>query len=147
MLVVQGFGRGYCGLFRFRFYRLGEWWEVVVDDLLPTRHGRLIFVHSQQETEFWPALLEKAYAKFRGGSYAALEGGRGVEAAVEFTGGLPQVGSAGAGGVDDAGIVGEGGACDTGAGGVGSSGAGVGDACGAGACGAGAGGAGTGGVG
>ena len=91
MLVVQGFGRGYCGLFRFRFYRLGEWWEVVVDDLLPTRHGHLIFVHSQQEAEFWPALLEKAYAKFRGGSYAALEGGRGVEAAVEFTGGLPQV--------------------------------------------------------
>ena len=24
----QGFGAGYCGLFRFRFYRHGEWHEV-----------------------------------------------------------------------------------------------------------------------
>ena len=34
--------------------------------------------------------MEKAYAKFYG-SYAALEGGVSIDAAVDFTGGIPQV--------------------------------------------------------
>ena len=33
----QRFDRNYWGIFRFRFYRFGEWIEIVIDDRLPTR--------------------------------------------------------------------------------------------------------------
>ena len=59
-------------------------------DIIIARNGRLIYLRSKDTNEFWSPLLEKAYAKFYG-SYAALEGGVSIDAAVDFTGGIPQV--------------------------------------------------------
>lgn len=53
----------YAGVFRFRLWWCGEWVEVLVDDRLPTVHGRLAFLQSTNSDQFWPGLLEKAYAK------------------------------------------------------------------------------------
>ena len=80
---------GYSGAFLFRFWLYGAWLEVVVDDFLPCISGRLAFIHSDSDSEFWSPLLEKAYAKLHG-SYTALRGGSTSEAMVDFTGGISE---------------------------------------------------------
>ncbi|KFM11790.1 Calpain-13, partial [Aptenodytes forsteri] len=83
----QGFQDDYAGIFHFRFWQHGDWVDVVIDDQLPFLNGRYLSVHPRTSNEFWPSLLEKAYAKLRG-SYQNLHGGYLSDALVDLTGGV-----------------------------------------------------------
>ncbi|KAJ1549292.1 Calpain-2 catalytic subunit [Nowakowskiella sp. JEL0078] len=82
--VYRGYHRSpknHPGIFRFRFYRFGEWVEVVVDDYLPCG--------LDDPNEFWVSLLEKAYAKLNG-CYEALDAGSATTAFVDLSGNIPE---------------------------------------------------------
>ncbi|XP_020896807.1 calpain-B isoform X1 [Exaiptasia diaphana] len=84
----QTFRKGhYCGLFVFRFWRFGEWNEVIIDDRIPTFNGRPYFTRSTDPNEFWCCLVEKAYCKLYR-SYEALNYGLQSEGLQDFTGGV-----------------------------------------------------------
>ncbi|RNA09151.1 calpain-B-like isoform X3 [Brachionus plicatilis] len=82
---------GYNGLFHFRFWQFGKWYDVVVDDFLPVfPDGRLVYCSNKTEpNEFWSCLLEKAYAKLSW-SYEGLDAGQTTDALIDMTGGIEE---------------------------------------------------------
>lgn len=90
MPLGQNFQDGYNGCFTFKFWQYGQWEEVRIDDLLPTVDNKLVYLSSPDRNEFWSSLLEKAYAKLKGG-YRALDMGFPHEAMVDMTGGVTEV--------------------------------------------------------
>uniref|UniRef100_A0A1I7SLZ9 Calpain catalytic domain-containing protein n=2 Tax=Bursaphelenchus xylophilus TaxID=6326 RepID=A0A1I7SLZ9_BURXY len=85
----QEWGPNYSGIFLFQFWRFGEWIQVVIDDLLPTKDGKLLFARSKTPNEFWSALLEKAFAKLYG-CYENLVGGQLADALQDVSGGVAE---------------------------------------------------------
>ncbi len=70
------YGPDYAGIYHFRFWISGSWYDVVIDDRLPvSAANELLFCQNkQQPNEFFGSLLEKAYAKVCL-SYENLDGG------------------------------------------------------------------------
>ena len=62
----------------------------MIDDRLPTFKGRLLFLRSVDPTEFWAALLEKAYAKLYGNYESYLRNCFTAQTMQDLTGGIAQ---------------------------------------------------------
>lgn len=78
-----------CGAFCIKFFNNGKEDLVIIDDYLPFAGGNYPFVNSQDKTEMWPMLLEKAYAK-KYGSFSLIQGGMVDLALAELTNGIPE---------------------------------------------------------
>ena len=59
------FGPNYNGSIRLKIWQFGVWHDVIIDDKLPLLNGKYIYGHCADPTEFWVALIEKAFAKVR----------------------------------------------------------------------------------
>lgn len=83
----QTFSLGYAGIFHFRFWKFGEWVDVVIDDRLPVNeHNQLIYCqNAKNKNEFFGPLLEKAYAKLAC-CYEFLNSGDPTVAMTDLTG-------------------------------------------------------------
>lgn len=53
------------GAYHFRFWKLGDWYDVVVDDnlIVDSNHNPYFTKNIIQKNEFWVSLIEKAFSK------------------------------------------------------------------------------------
>ena len=79
-----------AGVYAVKFWRGNAWRVVVVDDYIPCGDDGLpCFANlSADSCEFWPLIVEKAYAKLNG-SYEAIISGKENQALQDLTGGVP----------------------------------------------------------
>uniref|UniRef100_A0A7S1XT22 Calmodulin n=1 Tax=Phaeomonas parva TaxID=124430 RepID=A0A7S1XT22_9STRA len=82
-------GQEDSGRYCLQFFKGGNWAPVVLDDKLPCDPADApLFLSSPAEhSQYWPCLVEKAYAKLHG-SYESLIGGRIENALRDLTGGV-----------------------------------------------------------
>ncbi|GLH07364.1 Calpain-A, partial [Gryllus bimaculatus] len=79
-------GSDYHGIIVARFWRMGQWVSVYIDDKLPIDEDNdLVYGKCTTSNEFWLPLLEKAFAKFHG-NYENIVGGFSSEAFLSLTG-------------------------------------------------------------
>ena len=64
---------------------MGEFREIFLDDMIPTKFGQVAFAHND-EGELWSILIEKAYAKAYGGYWNIGSGGLSKNALMDLTG-------------------------------------------------------------
>uniref|UniRef100_A0A0K8SXI6 Calpain catalytic domain-containing protein n=1 Tax=Lygus hesperus TaxID=30085 RepID=A0A0K8SXI6_LYGHE len=88
----QNFDKLYCGIFFFHFWRFGDWEIVGIDDRLAYSLSKreLVNLKSMRTDVYFFSLLEKAYAKFKGG-YDTLGKLKGGDILVDLTGGVSQI--------------------------------------------------------
>lgn len=52
------------GAFMVRFFKFSKQYYVIIDDQMPVNsEDEWVFAKSEDPVEYWPAILEKAYAK------------------------------------------------------------------------------------
>ena len=83
-----------AGIYAVRFFRHGAWATEIVDDYFPCNIlGMPVTVNLELDDngagEFWPLVVEKAYAKMCGGYSIVDEGGSSCNCLADLTGGTP----------------------------------------------------------
>lgn len=79
-----------CGGYLIQFYKYDEKVYVIVDDIFPINtENKWAFAQTNNGTEIWPMLLEKAYAKLNGG-YDNIVAGKVHYALADLTNGEPE---------------------------------------------------------
>ena len=63
------YGPNYNGSINLKIWQFGHWHDIIIDDRLPLINGKYIYGHCADPTEFWVALIEKAFAKVREHAY------------------------------------------------------------------------------
>jgi hypothetical protein len=74
------------GTYTVTFHDGGNAVQVLVDGKLPVKNGRLVYANRSRSPVLWPELIEKAFAKWKGGYPAIAHGGWGGPAIAAMTG-------------------------------------------------------------